>query len=181
MQLTEQEVLEKQQELENIALELEETLKEQRVAKEFGDASENTELEAATQKAKYLNLKKYELEEQLSDYELIEVDKGPRLTIGSYVRVQKIDESGNPLGESRIFMLSSEGTTHDADIEMVLNKFSSSGNGAEMRVTKKQRLGINSALGSAILNGTSGVYHIQTINGGVHYKVTKEVAGYEAS
>lgn len=179
MQLTREEVDEKQRELVEIAIELEETLKEQRVAKEFGDASENTELEAATQKAKYLNMKKFELEEQLSDYELIEVDNGPRLTLGSHVRVQKVDEKGTPLEESRVFLLSSEGTTHDADIESVLQSFSGEGAKKDFRVTKKQRLGVNSTLGSAILNGTSGVYLIQTINGGVRYKVTKEALAVE--
>jgi len=171
MYLTREEVEEREETLRKIKIELDQTLQEQRIAKEFGDLSENTEYEASTQRVITLRLKEHEIEEELLGYELVETDKGPRFTIGSYVSVQKLDDKGLPDGEEREFLLSNAGTTRDADVVHLLNEL----NNKEESVKKKQRLGVNSTLGQAILNGTSGVYTIQTVNGSITYKVTKVI------
>lgn len=170
MRLTEQEYLQKQKELSDIEISLEETLREQSVAREFGDASENAELEAATKRARFLQQQKYELEEILADVEIVEPDRGPRIQLGNHVSVQKVDKDKKPLEEARSFIIANNGTTYDDAIDTLLNSFSDSENSIRPRV-----LGMNSPLCKAILNGTSGIYKIKTEQGNVYYNVVKEV------
>lgn len=153
IELTQQEVDEKQQELEKIEEQLSETLKQQRIAKEFGDLSENTEYEVATKEAKNLQRKREELLDQLENYVIIEPDNYPQITIGCTVAITRLDSNNNKIGVERVLRLASEGNS-----------------------TEKQTLGINSPLGKAILNGTDGIYTIQTVIGGVKYYVRKETA-----
>lgn len=153
IELTQQEVDEKQQELENIDAQLAETLKQQRIAKEFGDLSENTEYEVATKDAKNLQRKKEELLDQLENYVLVEPDNYPQITIGCVIGITRLDADNNKVDEERLLRLASEGNT-----------------------VQKQTLGINSPLGKAVLNGTDGIYTIQTVTGGVKYYVRKETA-----
>lgn len=153
IELTQFEVDEKLRELEQIEEELSDKLRQQRIAREFGDLSENSEYEVSTKDAKNLQKKKEELQEQLDNYVLVEPNNWPQITIGSIVRIRRVDSNNNPIDEERVLRIASEGNS-----------------------VQKQTLGINSPLGKAILNGTDGYYTIQTVNGGVHYYVKKETA-----
>lgn len=152
MQFTQREVRDREDELKDIDIQLESILNDQRVAREFGDASENAELEIATKQAAEKRKRKEELTSELSDYDLIVPDNGPRFTLGSTVTITQTNVDGKPIGTPRTFLIANSGDTITEGI-----------------------LGIKSPLGSAILNGTEGVYTVQTENGGVYYHVKKEI------
>ena len=154
IELTAQEVQERQDELLVLEETLADRLKQQRVAREFGDLSENTEYEVATKEVKQLQKRKEELLEQLDNYVLVEPNDWPQFTIGCIVGITLLDNQSNePVAEERLLRIASEGNS-----------------------VQKNTLGINSPLGKAILNGTDGIYTVQTVNGGVKYYVRKETS-----
>ena len=150
-EFTQREVEEKQQELLQIEEQLSETLKQQRIAREFGDLSENTEYEVATKEAKNLQKRRERLLEELDNYSLVDPDSYPQITVGCTVSIVRLDANDKPVAESRLLRLASNGNS-----------------------VQKNTLGVNSPLGQAIINGTDGIYTVQTVNGGVRYYVKKE-------
>lgn len=131
---------------------LEQYLDEQRKARDKGDLSENEEYTIATKNVLQSRKRLIEIAEELADVAILEVDKGPRITIGCKVQVTEVDAKGNPITEPRFFHLDQKGDT----------------------ITEKV-LGINSALGRAINNGTNGVYKIQTDMETIFYDVKKVI------
>ena len=150
MELTLQEVREKEIALKQVTEELEEALQQQQEAKALGDFSENEELASATKKVRELNNRKAELADQLSDYTLIKPNKSARIGIGDTVSIFKVDGNNNMISEPRLMRIASEG---DPIIKMTL--------------------GIESPLGKAILNGTDGIYTVTTLGGAIRYDVKK--------
>lgn len=118
---------------------------EQEEAREFGDLSENEEYQAVSMEIRVLSTKKSDLTELLKDAVLIEKDDGIRLSIGSQVRIT--EEGGD--GECLELTLEEKGDPLTKGI-----------------------LGVNSPLGQAILNGTSGEYTIH-LGRTYRYKVEK--------
>lgn len=150
-EFTQREVEEKQQELLAIEEQLAETLKQQRIAREFGDLSENTEYEVATKEAKNLQKRRERLLEELDNYKIVDPDSYPQITIGCVISIVRLGQNDEPVTEPRVLRLASNGNS-----------------------VQKNTLGVNSPLGQAILNGTDGIYTVQTVNGGVRYYVKKE-------
>lgn len=151
MELTLQEVREKEQALKQVTEELEEALQQQQEAKALGDFSENEELASATKKVRELNNRKAELADQLSDYTLIKPNKSARISIGDTISIFKVDENGNMISEPRLMRIASQG---DSVIKMTL--------------------GVKSPLGQAVLNGTDGIYTVITSGGAIRYDVRKQ-------
>lgn len=147
MEFTQQEVTQKEHELREVSNKLTEALQQQQEAKALGDFRENAELEAATKEVRELQHRKAELLEQLSDYTLVKSYKGQRIMVGDYVEIIKLDKNTNNI---RRFRLAAEGDTIDSGT-----------------------LSIDSPLGKAILNGTSGIYTIQAPGGAFRYDVKK--------
>lgn len=154
MEFTLQEVKDKEAQLRELESAIEQVSQELQDARAEGDLKENAEYQAAYEKLVQLGARKTQLEEQLSDYKIIKPDTGPRIAIGNYVQFYKIDANHNPISEARTIRLAEEGNTIDKDMT-------------------KLTLSIESPLGKAILNGTDGVYTIQTTGGVVYYHVTK--------
>lgn len=150
MQVTQEEYDAMQKELNDLDTQIEEARQEQQIARGFGDVSENSELEIATNKITTLTKRKIELTESLSSCEICAIDNSPRFTIGSKVIVTRLNAAGVAISEPRYFTLTNKGNT-----------------------VMEGKLGINSPLGKAILNGVSGIYTIQTDSGGISYNVTK--------
>lgn len=150
MELTIQEVREKEQLLEQVKEQLKEALEQQQDAKALMDFSENSELEAATSKVIELTRKKNDLIQQLTDPTIVRPEKGPRITLGCNVSFYRVDNNGNMISDPRVMRLASEGDT-----------------------INRMTLSIDSPLGKAILNGTSGIYTVQTEGGAIRYHVTK--------
>lgn len=128
---------------------LEEAMKEQAAAKEFGDLSENEEYETARRACENYARRKAEIEAELNNAQIVANDNSPRIVVGSTVDVCRVDAQGNPVEDPRRFRLDSKGDT-------IIQKI----------------LGVNSSLGKAILNGTDGIYRVVD-NGGVSYLVKK--------
>lgn len=128
-----------------------EAIEEQEIAKGFGDLSENTEYETARLAAEAYAARKRELEQMISEAEIIEEDRSPRIVIGSVVEICKVDSRDSPVGEPRIFTVEAKGDTVLMGV-----------------------LGVNSSLGKKILNGTDGIYQIPD-NGGLRYSVRKVI------
>lgn len=129
---------------------LEQYLEEQREARDKGDLSENEEYTIATKNVLQSRQRLIEIAEELADVEILEVDKGPRISIGCKIQVTEVDAKGNQIEKPRFFYLDQKGDT----------------------ITDKV-LGINSSLGRAINNGTSGIYKIQTDMETIFYDVKK--------
>lgn len=136
-------------ELAEVTEDLNEAIKARAAAREFGDLSENAEYQSASTTVIELTAHKAELENKFNEAEIAEIDYGPRISIGSVVEVCKVGASGKPISEVRRFEVDSSGDTVTQHI-----------------------LGINSPLGSAILNGTNGIYKIAN-GGGTSYLVKK--------
>lgn len=120
-------------------------------AREAGDLSENEEYATARSKQSTLTTRISALRREINEAEIVEDDNSPIITIGSVVDVTEVSSDGTPLGETRRLTVESSGDT-------VIRKV----------------LGVNSQLGSTILNGTSGIYRI-TNRGGIYYKVEKVI------
>lgn len=157
MELTLQEVKEKEAMLAVIDNELIEALQQQQDAKALGDFSENEELASATKKVRELQRNKSELLDQLSDYTIIKPNKGPRICIGDYVIIYRVDNNNNMISEPKKMRLAAEGDT-----------------------IEKMTLSIDSPIGAAILNGTDGIYNISTPGGVIRYDVKKDFNAYES-
>lgn len=127
----------------------EEAMEAMAVAREFGDLRENEEYSTARRNSEEYARRIAEIEEELNNAEIVTDDHSPRITIGTTVDVCRVDNDGKPLEEPRRFRVDAHG---DTVIQGVL--------------------GINSSLGRAILNGTSGIYRVVD-NGGVIYNVKK--------
>lgn len=150
MELTLQEVREKEATVKALDEELEEAFIQQQEARAAGDLKENEEYRTVTSKIKELQSKKNKLVEQLSDYTLVKPERGPRIVLGDTVCVHKVNMQGAAVSEEIIMTLSSEGDVINA-----------------------MKLSIESPLGKAILNGTDGVYAVQAPGGVIHYHVKK--------
>lgn len=139
------------EEQEEIEKELEVKLELQKAARELGDLSENEEYSVTTAEVAQLRSRLREIGEILQDVEVIEtIDNGPRFTLGSRIQFTQVDKEGNVLKAPRKAILDEHGDT-----------------------VTDQILGTGSLLGKAILNGTDGVYRIQTDLGELFYKVIK--------
>lgn len=149
--LTIEEVRDRENELDQVKKELENVLLQQQIAKGQGDLSENSEYEIATAEATRLQARKQELSEELSNYNVITPGTGARITLGNSVAVTELDTDGNPVGAERVFRLVRD---HGDTV-------------------KKATLGLQSPLGKAIIDGTDGVYVIQAPLGSVSFKVRK--------
>ena len=73
-EITLREQQELEQEVADISVRLEEILEQQRVAREFGGLSENTEYEVATKEAKKLQKDREKILEKLSNCVIVEPD-----------------------------------------------------------------------------------------------------------
>lgn len=140
------------QEQEELNKNLEHHLDEQRKARDKGDLSENEEYAVATKNVLQSRQRLIQIADELADVEILEVDRGPRIGLGCKVQITEVDSEGKPLSAAREFYLDEKG---DTIIEKVL--------------------GINSALGKAILNGTNSIYKVQTAIGTLFYDVRKIV------
>ena len=89
MELTMQEVREKEKELKDVEEDLKIALAQQQEAKSLGDFSENSELDIATTKVRELQARKVVLLEQLSDYTVVKPNKSRRIVLGDYVEFVK--------------------------------------------------------------------------------------------
>lgn len=151
MKITEKRYLELTKELQGIKASLESSLEDQAKAAAAGDLSENEEYATARANSERLGKKKRELESLLAEAEVTAIDRSPQIVVGSTVDVTVADSKGNPLGESRRFVLEISGNT-------VLDGI----------------LGVDSPLGREVLNGTDGVYFVHS-NGGIYYLVKKVI------
>lgn len=149
VQLTRQEVTAYEEKLQEIDRKLVEILEAQRVARDMGDLSENEEYASATREAKKLQKEKYEINDLLEKCVIIEPEDFVQIMIGATVGITQLGDNNKPIAEERVFQIASKGNT------------------------LKGTLGIDSPLGKAILNGTDGVYTIQTVSGVKHYSVRK--------
>lgn len=149
MQITEKKFMELTRELHTVKNALEESLVEQAAAAAAGDLRENEEYETSRANSERLSNRKRELENLLSDADVVQNDNTPRISLGSTVDVTKVNADGTPLSETRRFVLESEGDT-----------------------VLKRTLGVESPLGKEILNGTNGIYFVHN-NGGIYYHVAK--------
>lgn len=152
MELTEQEVQEKENELIKVEEDLRVAIQQQQEAAAFGDFSENSERDMAIAKSIELERKKQTLLEQLSDYTLIKPNRGPRIQLGDTIEFFAVNDDNKQVTKARTMRLAAEGDTYS-----------------------KNTLGIDSPLGQAIINGTSGIYTIQTPSGVLRYDVKKKI------
>ena len=113
MELTMQEVREKEKELKDVEEDLKIALAQQQEAKSLGDFSENSELDIATTKVRELQARKVVLLEQLSDYTVVKPNKSRRIVLGDYVEFVKLDNNNQPISEVRKMRLAREGIWRD--------------------------------------------------------------------
>lgn len=151
MELTEREYKEKQEELSKVISDLDNALIVQREAKGFMDFSENSELDAANHQVMLLQKKRSELQEQLTNCEVIIPARGPRIALGNIIRVYEVNDVGDAIDDIREFRIVSDNS------DTVIRK----------------TLSVESPLGKAILGETDGIFLIQTPSGGIRYKVEK--------
>lgn len=135
----------------SIEKDLDEKLEIQKAARELGDLSENEEYSTATAEVTQLRYRLREIGEILQDVEVLDdIDISPRFTLGSKIEFTPVTKAGQPLGESRVCIIDEHGDT-------VIDKI----------------LGTDSLLGKSIINGTDGIYRIQTDIGELFYNVRK--------
>lgn len=149
--LTIEEVKERENELVQVKQELENVLLQQQIAKGQGDLSENSEYEIATVEAARLQARKQELLEELSNYNIITPGTGSRITLGNYIAVTELQDNGSAVGPGRIFRIVRD---HGDTI-------------------RNKTLSIQSPLGKAVIDGTDGIYTIQVPLGSVSFQVRK--------
>lgn len=149
MQITESKYIELKKELHAVKQALDASLREQELAASQGDLSENEEYATSRANSERLNNRKHEIENILNEAEVVSNDSSPRISLGSRIRVTRVTKTGEPLAESREFVLDSEGDT-----------------------ILKGVVGVDSPLGKEILNGTDGIYFVHN-NGGIYYNVEK--------
>lgn len=119
-------------------------------ARAEGDLSENTEYDVASSELNQAYLRQAALEELLANSKVTEIDDGPRIGVGSFIRVKNITNNFKEM----ILRLDNEGLfIADKPQNCVLTT--------------------DSALGKAVLNGISGEYTIQAPSGSLVYLVTK--------
>ena len=149
--LTIEEVKERENELVQVKQELENVLLQQQIAKGQGDLSENSEYEIATVEAARLQARKQELLEELSNYNIITPGTGSRITLGNYIAVTELQDNGSAVGPERVFRIVRD---HGDTI-------------------RNKTLSIRSPLGKAVIDGTDGIYTIQVPLGSVSFQVRK--------
>lgn len=149
--LTIEEVKERENELAQVKQELENVLLQQQIAKGQGDLSENSEYEIATVEATRLQARKQELLEELSNYNIITPGTGSRITLGNYIAVTELQDNGSAVGSERVFRIVRD---HGDTI-------------------RNKTLSIQSPLGKAVIDGTDGIYTIQVPLGSVSFQVRK--------
>lgn len=140
-------------EYERIKAELPAVTKRKQDARAEGDLSENTEYDIAKAEHEQLTQRMNQLESIISNANIIDVDNGTRICLGSFVRIRCI-------------------TVPEAG-EMVLRL---DANGDPVSDKDNRVLGVKSPLGRKIFNGVSGVYKIQAPAGELEYEVTKITA-----
>ena len=135
------------QELYGRMPEMEERVKD---ARALGDISENEEYSKAQEELTTAQSRIIELENILRTSQVAKDTGGPEIVIGSYVRITKVDESGNALSEPKLFILDS--------VERYLDG----------------HIGVGSPLGREILNNVSKNFIVTTNHGNtLNYKVEK--------
>lgn len=149
--LTIEEVKERENELVQVKQELENVLLQQQIAKGQGDLSENSEYEIATVEAARLQARKQELLEELSNYNIITPGTGSRITLGNYIAVTELQDNESAVGPERVFRIVRD---HGDTI-------------------RNKTLSIQSPLGKAVIDGTDGIYTIQVPLGSVSFQVRK--------
>ena len=149
--LTIEEVKERENELAQVKQELENVLLQQQIAKGQGDLSENSEYEIATVEAARLQARKQELLEELSNYNIITPGTGSRITLGNYIAVTELQDNGSAVGPERVFRIVRD---HGDTI-------------------RNKTLSIQSPLGKAVIDGTDGIYKKQVPRGSVSFHVSK--------
>lgn len=120
-------------------------------ARAEGDLKENAEYDFASAELSKAQLRAAQLFELIDNCKVIVPDKGLYITLGCFVRIKCLNKE--LLGE-QILRLDNEGN--------ILAK-----------EPYNRVLSVHSALGSAILNGVSGEYTIQTEAGEIRYQVDK--------
>lgn len=151
MEVSASRLAEYREELDEIKRQIPIISKQKREARAEGDLRENTEYDIASQELDQALSRKIELERIIEEATVIENDSSNRIGIGSYVR---IDPISHPDVGVRVLRVDSSGITVSED-------------------PMKRILSINSKLGNAINNSTSGVYKIQTDRGEMTYSVKK--------
>ena len=122
-----------------------------KIARSYGDLSENSEYEIATVEAARLQARKQELLEELSNYNIITPGTGSRITLGNYIAVTELQDNGSVAGPERVFRIVRD---HGDTI-------------------RSKTLSIQSPLGKAVIDGTDGIYTIQVPLGSVSFQVRK--------
>lgn len=107
-----------------------------KIAKEYGDLSENAEYETATNKVRQTYAEIQQIEEKLKEAQVVSDDGGKEIKVGSYIKVTTVDKDNNPLEEPMLFV-----------VDTVESLFEGS-------------LGVNSPLGRKIIGNTSGYYDV---------------------
>lgn len=120
-------------------------------ARAEGDLKENAEYDFASAELSKAQLRVAQLLEMINNCKIIVPDKGLYITLGCFVRIKCLNRDSF---EEQILRLDNEGN--------ILAK-----------EPYNRVLSVRSALGSAILNGVSGEYSIQTEAGEVKYQVDK--------
>lgn len=150
-QMTEKEFQHKRERLANAKEMLEQSMADMKAAREDGDLSENAAYDAARDKYYEMQKEITLLANELDNCEIVHDDNTPVIKIGSVINVTRVNEFGEPLGETRKFTVAQSGDT-------IIRKI----------------LGANSPLGKVIIGKTSGIFDI-ICNGKKRYKVEKVV------
>ena len=138
-------------ELQSLQESVPELVRKKQDARAEGDLRENTEYDIASTELTKTLMRITRLEEIMSDVKVIEPDHGQYITLGSFVEI--FSEQCPDVGKL-ILRLDNEGNIL-AEEEY------------------NQVLSIHSTLGTAILNGTSGIYTVQTESGQIQWNVRK--------
>lgn len=120
-----------------------------------GDVSENEEYSAALKELTSCIAMEQKIEDTLAGSIVVSENNGPRITIGSRVKIQRLQKNGEKDGEPIILTLEDVGDP-----------------------VQQNTLGVESPLGDAILNGTDGIYTLPVKNG-IKYEVTKLRSGMD--
>lgn len=149
IQITEKEFKHKKSRLAEAKEQLEVCSEDMKAARDNGDLSENSDYDAARDRYRELQSEIATLEHELSNCEVVHDDNSPIIKIGSSIRVTRLDDTGNPVEDGRVFVVAQHGDT-------ILRK----------------AIGSTSPLGKVIIGKSSGIFDIVS-NGKRRYKVEK--------
>lgn len=107
-----------------------------KIAKEYGDLSENAEYETATNKVRQTYAEIQHIEERLKDAQVVSDDGGKEIKVGSYIKVTRVDNDNKTLDKPILFVVDT------------------------VEAPSEGSLGVVSPLGKKIVGNTSGYYDV---------------------